>query len=236
MRYLFFLLVFLIPNSAFATACSFSNTTAPSGGFAIGYDAGHAHYATRFTVASACVIDTVLVKASVGAGSPSDDMTVAIYNDNGGDPSVLETGSNINVVGGATDYTSTFAGTTELGVANYWLVLGRSGSLDASSEYAWSYDTGGSVDPKRGSTGAWITGSAGARGYYTITGHTPTGGGGTPPAIVATTTYTYLDFAGANVLTWFWLQVGAVFFDMLILALVVYWVTKFGINIIKNLL
>jgi hypothetical protein len=92
-------------------------------------------------------------------GLPSDNLTVDLCANSGGNPgTVLATatiaGSSIDPSGGLADYWLTFANTTLTNGVTYWLDIKRSGSVDASAYYRLGLST-----TTYGTTKAW-TGAA----------------------------------------------------------------------------
>lgn len=93
--------------------------------------------ADKFTVgALGCYVTTITVKLHK-SGSPSDNLTVSIVNDNSGDPtgsgvkSVNKAGADLTT--SATDYDLTF--NQYLNEGTYWVTMVRSGATDDSNLY-----------------------------------------------------------------------------------------------------
>jgi len=103
----------------------------------VGHTSAYTMAAQEFSATTTCYADSVSIRAGVFAGSPSDDMTVALYTQVGGYPdTLLEQCADIDVTGGYATHVSTCAGTTLIEAGeDYMVVVGRSGALDGSNNY-----------------------------------------------------------------------------------------------------
>jgi hypothetical protein len=156
-KFLFLIPLLLLPNFGQAATCAIQpsptvvNNWADIGSLVSGYPA------TRFTVASGCTVSTVGVHVFKN-GTPVDNLGVYIYNEAGGYPNaLLDTGSLISPASLTTNpggVATTTGWTTTLSTGtNYWLVLNRTGSINAVNRYGWAAFAG------TGATSAVNTGS-----------------------------------------------------------------------------
>lgn len=149
-----------------------------------------------FTVLSDCAVTSIDTRLRVGAGSPSDDVTVFLYSGASNPTTLLEQGTDLDVVGAYATYTSTFTGSTVLTSGHtYWYVLGRSGSTSNTAYY--QSNAGTSVMwPNAQRYNGTIWSSPGTYNlWFTINGDAPT-----PPA-TSTAATSSLDQSQQN-LAW----------------------------------
>jgi hypothetical protein len=101
----------------------------------IGDSSGRTKLAQQFTVSSAGFITAAQIDIA-NNGSPGDQVSVAIAANSSGVPgTILETGSTVTAAGiGFAMATSTFTAATLLSLSTtYWLVVARTGAVNASN-------------------------------------------------------------------------------------------------------
>lgn len=220
------------PSISFGDTC-FSQGT---GGWDIAFNAGQGlagyagDYGTVFTPSQTCTLDSVDLSMRIGAGTPTDMMSVELWDTSGGVPfTLLETGSDIDpasLTGSYSTVTSTFAGTTVIDSGSQYAIVvhrdGFVGSYDNSNYVvADSLSGSGVMYGSRDSGVTWTVDLDQSSGGYVMT-VVGTPASSSPPVVVnATSTPEQLMAMTLLMFTSFFVFGGSIVFALWIFQLLV---------------
>lgn len=116
-----------------------------NGSWLVGQSAATTARGQAFSPLTSEVIDTVGYTVDRD-GSPADDLIVEIQSDSGNAPSGTVLATVATIAGGDVPASPTFLTTSGVGLSvtggvKYWLVVRRSGAIDAANFYNWEHNS-----------------------------------------------------------------------------------------------
>ncbi len=132
-----------IENASTASITALTIDTAGSNFFRLGELTGNQKRAQSFQIAAGAGVSSVKIYLTKD-GTPADNLTVAIQADSAGAPSGSDLAAGTlagGSIGAAADHTIALSAVVNiLPATTYWIVFGRSGSVDAANYYDVGYN------------------------------------------------------------------------------------------------